>query len=72
MRGAKQMLKLAEPDNPLRLRWNDARPRRLGEAMPRAISLKLGNLEPGKYRITIDARSRGQRRGDALERVELR
>jgi len=53
IRGAKQLLRLAEPDNPLRLRWNDARPASPGQAISRAISLDLANQSPGKYRITV-------------------
>ncbi|MFL5618046.1 MAG: hypothetical protein ACJ79A_06595 [Gemmatimonadaceae bacterium] len=52
-RGAKQLLRLAEPDNPLRLRWNDARPAASGQPISRAISLDLANQSPGKYRITV-------------------
>ena len=53
IRGAKQLLRLAAPDNPLRLRWNDARPTVPGAALPRAISLDLANQPAGKYRITV-------------------
>jgi len=53
IRGAKQLLRLAEPDNPLRLRWNDARPAAPGQPAARAITLDLGNQSPGKYRITV-------------------
>ena len=52
-RGAKQLLRLAQPDNPLRLRWNDARPAAAGQPISRAISLDLANQSPGKYRITV-------------------
>jgi hypothetical protein len=52
-RGAKQLLRLAQPDNPLRLRWNDARPAAPGQPISRAISLDLANQSPGKYRITV-------------------
>ena len=52
-RGAKQLLRLAEPDNPLRLRWSDARPGAPGEPISRAITLDLANQSPGKYRITV-------------------
>jgi hypothetical protein len=52
-RGAKQLLRLAQPDNPLRLRWNDARPAAPGQMMSRAISLDLANQPQGKYRITV-------------------
>ena len=53
IRGAKQLLRLSEPDNPLRLRWNDARPAAPGQAISRAISLDLRNQSAGKYRITV-------------------
>ena len=53
IRGAKQLLRLTAPDNPLRLRWNDARPSVPGEALSRAISLDLANQPAGKYRITV-------------------
>ena len=53
IRGAKQRLRLAAPDNPLRLRWNDARPTVAGEPLARAISLDLANQPAGKYRITV-------------------
>ncbi|PYP76191.1 MAG: hypothetical protein DMD35_19280 [Gemmatimonadetes bacterium] len=53
IRGAKQLLRLAEPDNPLRLRWNDARPATPGQPISRAISLDVSNQSPGKYRITV-------------------
>jgi hypothetical protein len=52
-RGAKQLLRLTEPDNPLRLRWSDARPGAPGEPISRAITLDLANQSPGKYRITV-------------------
>ena len=53
VRSARQMLRLAAKDNPLRLRWNDARPAAPGEALNRAISLDLTNQPAGKYRITV-------------------
>jgi len=53
VRGARQLLRLAAKDNPLRLRWNDARPASPGEALNRAISLDLTNQPAGKYRITV-------------------
>ena len=53
VRGAKQLLRLAAPDNPLRLRWNDARPALPDDALSRAITLDLTNQPAGKYRITV-------------------
>ena len=72
VRGARQLLRLAAPDNPLRLRWNDARPATAGEALNRAISLDLTNQPPGKYRITVGLiRSDGSIVSSARE-IELR
>jgi hypothetical protein len=53
IRGAKQLLRLSAPDNPLRLRWNDARPATEGQPLARAITLSLENQPTGKYRITL-------------------
>ena len=72
IRGAKQLLRLAAPDNPLRLRWNDARPAMPGEALARAISLDLANQSAGKYRITVGlVRSNGTVVSSTRE-IELR
>jgi hypothetical protein len=53
LRGAKQRMRLAAPDSPLRLLWSDARPSRRDGPAARTISLDLGNLEPGRYRVTV-------------------
>ena len=72
IRGAKQLLRLAAPDNPLRLRWNDARPATPDAALSRAISLDLTNQSPGKYRITVGlVRANGTVVSSARE-IELR
>lgn len=52
LRTARQRMGLAEPDSPLRMRWSDARPGAGGIA-PHAISLDLGNLPEGRYRLTL-------------------
>jgi hypothetical protein len=72
LRGVRQKLKLADPDSPLRLHWSDARPTESGEALSRAISLRLGNLEPGKYRITMALSRADQVGATASREVELR
>jgi hypothetical protein len=72
LRGVRQKLKLADPDSPLRLHWNDARPTEAGEALSRAISLRLANLEPGKYRITMALSRADQVAATASREVELR
>jgi len=72
LRGVRQKLKLADPDSPLRLHWSDARPTESGEALSRAISLRLANLEPGKYRITMALSRADQVAATASREVELR
>jgi len=72
LRGVRQKLKLSDPDSPLRLHWSDARPAAVGEALPRAISLRLGNLEPGKYRITMTLGRADNVAATASREVELR
>jgi hypothetical protein len=72
LRGVRQKLKLSDPDSPLRLHWSDARPSEAGEALSRAISLRLGNLEPGKYRITMALGRADQVAATASREVELR
>lgn len=52
LRSARQRMGLAEPDTPLRMKWSDARPGAGGIA-PHAISLDLGNLDEGRYRVTL-------------------
>jgi hypothetical protein len=72
LRGIRQKLKLSDPDSPLRLHWSDARPTGAGEALARAISLRLANPEPGKYRITM-ALGRGEEvAASASREIELR
>ncbi|HEX7980540.1 MAG TPA: hypothetical protein VF461_18195 [Gemmatimonadaceae bacterium] len=72
LRGVRQKLKLSDPDSPLRLHWSDARPTESGEALSRAISLRLGNLEPGKYRITMALGHGDEVAATASREVELR
>ena len=48
LRGVRQKLKLSDPDSPLRLHWSDARPTEAGEALSRAISLRLGEPRAGQ------------------------
>ncbi|MDB4886198.1 MAG: hypothetical protein JWN79_1636 [Gemmatimonadetes bacterium] len=69
-RAARQRLGLADPDSPVRVRWNEARPAADG-VMPRALSLDLSTLPAGRYRITLAITS--ARGAAAAEReVELR
>ena len=53
LRGVRQRLRMEDPDSPLKLRWSDARPAAPGEPLSRAITLDLGNLSAGKYRISL-------------------
>ena len=72
LRGVRQKLGLADADSPLRLHWNDARPTEAGEALSRAISLRLANLEPGKYRITMALGRAEEVAATASREIELR
>jgi hypothetical protein len=72
LRGVRQRMRLAAPDSPLKLLWSDARPPQRGGYAPRAISLDLANLEPGRYRLTV-AMSRGDEKPASSSReLELR
>lgn len=51
-RSARQRLGLADQDTPLKIRWSDAQPTANGSA-PHAISLDVGNLPGGRYRLTL-------------------
>jgi hypothetical protein len=57
-RSARQRLGLADPDSPLRVRWTDARP--TGGAAPHAVSLDLGKLPVGRYRLTLALSAAGE------------
>jgi hypothetical protein len=50
-RSARQRFGLADDDTPLRMRWTDARP--AAGISPHAISLDVGNLPGGRYRLTL-------------------
>ena len=63
-RSARERIGLADPDSPLKIKWSDARPPEPGGAAPRAVSLDLSNLDPGRYRITV---SLARTEGDAIE-----
>jgi hypothetical protein len=54
LRSVKQRIRLAAPDSPIRMLWSDARPARQGGPASRTISLDLGNLEPGRYRVSVE------------------
>jgi hypothetical protein len=52
VRSTKQRLGLAPEDTPIRMTWTDARPPN-GRAVGHGISLDLGNVDPGRYRVTL-------------------
>ena len=52
IRSARQRMKLTPVDTPLRIRWTDARPS-TGDAAGHAVGLDLGNLDAGRYRVTL-------------------
>jgi hypothetical protein len=51
-----QKIGIAQDDSPLRLDWTDARPL-IGGVSTYAISLDLGNLAPGRYRVSLSITS---------------
>ncbi|MDQ2667494.1 MAG: hypothetical protein M3Z05_15975 [Gemmatimonadota bacterium] len=52
IRSARQHLKLTPVDTPIRMHWSDERPR-ADSAAPHTLSLDLGNLDAGRYRLTL-------------------
>lgn len=65
-RSAFQKLGVAQDDSPLRLEWTDTRPVIAGVSTY-AVSLDLGNLAPGRYRISLSLSN-----GDAAALVATR
>jgi hypothetical protein len=51
-RSAFQKIGITQDDSPLRLAWTDTRPV-IGGVSTYAVSLDLGNLEPGHYRVSL-------------------
>ena len=47
-----QKIGIAQEDSPLRLNWTDTRPV-IGGVSTYAVSLDLGNLTPGRYRVSL-------------------
>jgi hypothetical protein len=70
LRSARQRLGLADEDTPLRVRWTDARPAALGIS-PHAISLDVGNLPSGRYRLTLSLTPADGRAVTATREVQL-
>ena len=52
IRSARQRLKLTPVDTPIRIRWTDARPA-VDSGAGHAVGLDLGNLDAGRYRVTL-------------------
>ena len=52
LRSARQRLRLTPVDSPLRIRWTDARSS-TGSGAGHAVALDLGNLDAGRYRVTL-------------------
>ncbi|MFL5607142.1 MAG: hypothetical protein ACJ8AD_11900 [Gemmatimonadaceae bacterium] len=70
LRSARQRLGLADEDTPLRVRWTDARPAASGVS-PHAVSLDVGNLPGGRYRLTLSLTPTDGRAVTATREVEL-
>ena len=52
IRSARQRLKLTPVDTPIRIRWTDARAA-TDSGAGHAVALDLGNLDAGRYRVTL-------------------
>ena len=52
IRSARQHLKLTPVDTPIRIHWTDARPA-TDSGAGHAVALDLGNLDAGRYRVTL-------------------
>jgi hypothetical protein len=70
LRSTRQRLGLADEDTPLRVRWTDARPAASGIS-PHAISLDVGNLPGGRYRLTLSLTPADGRAVSATREVQL-
>jgi hypothetical protein len=70
-RRTRQALRLADEDTPLRMRWTDARPSAAGVA-GHAVSLDLGNLAGGRYRLTLSLTPAGVTPVTSSREIELR
>ncbi|NUS49013.1 MAG: hypothetical protein HOQ15_15565 [Gemmatimonadaceae bacterium] len=70
-RSARQRLGLGDQDTPLRIRWTDARSAASGVA-PHAVSLDLGNLPGGRYRLTLTLTPDGAPAVASTGEIELR
>jgi hypothetical protein len=70
IRSARQKLGLTPVDTPIRISWTDARPSP-EKAAAHAISLDLGNLESGRYRLTLLLTPPGGTPVSAVREVEL-
>lgn len=52
IRSTRQHLKLTPVDTPIRIRWSDVHPS-TGDIAPHAVAIDLGNLDAGRYRVTL-------------------
>jgi hypothetical protein len=69
-RSAFQRLGLAEDDSPLTLNWTDTRPV-IGDVSTYAVSLDLGKLSPGRYRVSLSLTGAGGTPMTASRELEL-
>lgn len=70
-RSARQALRLADEDTPVRIRWTDARVSAQGIAA-HAVSLDLANLPGGRYRLTLSLTPQGGQEVTSTRDIELR
>jgi hypothetical protein len=69
-RRAQQRLGFADEDSPLRMQWIDARPA-IGGVSTYAVSLDLGNLSEGRYRLSVTVTAPDGTPATAAREVEV-
>ena len=70
IRSARQKLGLTPMDTPIRIRWTDAG-RAAERGAGRAIALDLGNLDAGRYRVTVTLTPENGKAAASVREVEL-
>ena len=71
VRSTRQRLGLAPADAPIRIQWTDARPS-ADRAAPHSVWLDLGNLDAGRYRLTLTVTVVGAPAVATIREVTLR
>ncbi len=71
LRSTRQRLGLSPVDSPIRMQWVDARPP-ADRAAPHTVSISVGTLEAGRYRITLTVTPANGPPASTIREVTLR